>query len=369
MWPKIGERVKQIRRELQRKPKICLTGAVGTGKSSLFNAIFGEQLAETSNAVTTKQIQWGTTSTFDLGDLPGYGAIGGRSEEDKALQAMRDSDLVILVLQAVAVPTIVDKGLYDHIVRMGKPFVIAVNKIDLVNEQQLDEMLNYVRANFDEDRAPIIPVSATEAWNVDDLCEAVCQKLGEALRVPFIRSVQDRRVKHRLVNRLIVTSSLAAAGLGVNPLPFSDLYSLWILQASLVTRIGLAYGYEVSPETAQQFLAAGGFVGGAGWGFRALFRQMAKWIPGAGVALNAAVAAAGTMVIGFAAKKYFGSGLTLSPAEAWQWAKDRHRPLFRRLRGLKKERSMEKRREAIEEAVDDEAWDVEAEEEGEEPLG
>jgi uncharacterized protein (DUF697 family) len=63
----------------------------------------------------------------------------------------------------------------------------------------------------------------------------------------------------------------------------------------------MAYGQEVDNERALELLG----VVGAGFGFRALARELLDFVPVAGWALKGAVAYSGTRAIGEAAVRYF----------------------------------------------------------------
>lgn len=353
VWGEIEGKISEIQRELRRTPRICFAGVTGTGKSSLFNAIFGRPLAEVSNRVTTRTVQWGITSTFALADLPGHGAVGGEEAEGQARAVMREADLVVLVLQAVSVPTRLDKELFDYIQHYDRPVVLALNKIDLTTPQQLKEALGYVRELFGEE-VPLVPVSALRGDNVDRLCLCISETLAESLRLSFARRVQHEAAKGQLVNRLIVNAMMAAAGLGSQPLPVPDLFTLVPLQVALVMRIAAVYGEEVSPQKARQFLSAAGFVGGAGLLFRQLFRELTRLVPVAGPVLRASVAAAGTLAVGLVAKIYYAHGGGLTPSEAREVYERRLEAARERLALLDEEGSAEEKRQAIEAAVEGE---------------
>ena len=77
--------------------------------------------------------------------------------------------------------------------------------------------------------------------------------------------------------------------------------SLTLNQIRLVLRLALAHGQELDRDRAIELAG----VVGAGFGFRAIARQLLDFVPFAGWAVKGAIAYTGTRAIGTAAEKYF----------------------------------------------------------------
>lgn len=348
VWSQVWEEIKRKSFDKVRSDrpfKLCLVGGPATGKSTLYQALFGQHWKEHEKQVRDNGARWGISTNFKIGDLPGYGVVGSQGDEEEALSALRESDVVILVLPGTVAPSDVSRGLHDHIMRMRKPLVIAVTKCDLGEESERAQVLEQIRLRFDNGRTPIVSVSAAMGQHLTELCYAIYQKLEDPL--PFIRGVHHVEAKSGLVNHIIAGSVVTAGGIGLFN-PFSDFYFLYPLQVMLVARIASVYGFDLSPSQARNFLAASGLVGGAGLGFRQVFRQIIRFVPVGGRFIAAAVAAAGTMVIGLAAKRYFSSGLEITPQEAARHA-------TRRLRWLRRwnpKADQKEQEEAVLEAIE-----------------
>jgi uncharacterized protein (DUF697 family) len=84
-------------------------------------------------------------------------------------------------------------------------------------------------------------------------------------------------------------------------IPGVDMPILTLNQVRLVLRIALAHGQTIDNQRAVELLG----VVGAGFGFRAVARELLDFVPVAGWALKAAVAYAGTKAVGEAAVRYF----------------------------------------------------------------
>jgi len=98
----------------------------------------------------------------------------------------------------------------------------------------------------------------------------------------------------------LITGSIASAG---------DTIAITALQMRMLLRIASAYGKK--PEFAR-LLELLPVVGG-GYGWRALAREASGFIPVAGIPIKAAIAYAGTLVVGQAASYYYETGLKMSP--------------------------------------------------------
>ena len=75
--------------EEQEDPRILILGATGVGKSSLINAIFGENLREvkttesTTREFATHEYEIGGDHKILITDSPGYGEVGHDEQYSK----------------------------------------------------------------------------------------------------------------------------------------------------------------------------------------------------------------------------------------------------------------------------------------------
>jgi uncharacterized protein (DUF697 family) len=145
----------------------------------------------------------------------------------------------------------------------------------------------------------IVAVPRGEGLPVDAIADRIAAALGDkgtdlAARLPVIRGA----VVDELIRLAARRNALIAAAVWV---PGVDLPVLTLNQARLVLRIALAHGREVDGARLPELLG----VVGAGFGFRAVARQLLGLVPVAGWATKGAVAYAGTKAIGEAARRYF----------------------------------------------------------------
>jgi GTP-binding protein len=100
------------------------------------------------------------------GLLPDDRALIPREILKQAQTAIEDATSLVLVVDARAGPTPLDMDLARRLRRTGKPFVVAVNKVDTLRQQDL-------AAQFYEIGAEVFPFSAEHGLGVDDLLDAL----------------------------------------------------------------------------------------------------------------------------------------------------------------------------------------------------
>jgi uncharacterized protein (DUF697 family) len=101
----------------------------------------------------------------------------------------------------------------------------------------------------------------------------------------------------------IVLGAVASAG---------DMVAITGVQIALVMQIGATYGHEPDVGHIWELLPVVG--GGLGW--RALSRELAGFVPVAGIAIKGAIAYAGTIVVGEGASFFYEHGRHMTAAQA-----------------------------------------------------
>ncbi|MBI21771.1 MAG: ribosome biogenesis GTPase Der [Chloroflexi bacterium] len=120
-------------------PIITIIGRPNVGKSTLFNRIAGRRISIVSNIPGTTRdrisftTQWGNNK-FGIIDTAGinHKNQGDLSEEVtyQYSEAIRNSDLLVFLLDINDGLTIPDIQISNTIRKSGKPFVLAINKVD-----------------------------------------------------------------------------------------------------------------------------------------------------------------------------------------------------------------------------------------------
>ena len=144
----------------------------------------------------------------------------------------------------------------------------------------------------------IVRVGAGEGFPIEAIARVIASRLGEdgaplAARLPVLRGP----VCDALVASFARRSGVLGAAVFV---PGADLPVLALNQIRMILRLEQAYGLDADPrERAPELLATVA----AGYGLRAVARQLLAVVPVAGWAVKGAVAYAGTRALGEAAVK------------------------------------------------------------------
>ena len=180
---------------------VSLLGRPNAGKSTLLNLIVGQKLAIVSDKPqTTRTRVVGVKNYPDAQmvfvDTPGVHRPTHRMNVrmvDAALEAMRDVDVVALVVDASVKPGPGDRHLLTVLKEIKSPVILALNKVDLVSKPKLLPLLDqYSRAYpFVE----FVPLSAVDGTNVDTLESLFLKHLpeGDPLYPPEYLTDQTER--------------------------------------------------------------------------------------------------------------------------------------------------------------------------------
>jgi GTP-binding protein Era len=302
--------VQQYRPLSGRKERISIVGPVNTGKSSLYNQFIRkgqEQAVVSPVAGTTRASQVGDAGLFSVVDTPGADAYGptGNAERLVAFGAAREADLLIMVFDAAKGVTGPDRQLYDYLSAFGKPYVVVLNKIDLIAPRDRVAVTARVAENLGLAPDQVMAISALNGENVGQVLLAVAKAepqlllaIGQAL--PAFR--------YQLAWPRVLQAATAAGTIALMPLPVASFVPLITIQIGLVLNIAGIYGYPVTVQRAKELAVAFG----AGFGARMLFQQLSEVIPVAGWVLSSAVAASTTAAMGYAAIQWFDQGHKVS---------------------------------------------------------
>ncbi len=171
--------------EDHRSGVVAVVGRPNVGKSTLINRIIGQKIAIVSpKPQTTRKRQLGIY-TSEQGqilfiDTPGLHAPQHRLGEymvKAAETAFRDSDVILLLLDVSEKPEAGDRHLAETVARLrgDTPVVVALNKIDLLNDHNRAANIAAHTALIPHDAEFLI--SAQEGTGVDDLFTYIVDKM------------------------------------------------------------------------------------------------------------------------------------------------------------------------------------------------
>jgi GTP-binding protein Era len=168
---------------------VAIIGYPNVGKSTLMNALVGEKLAITSpKPQTTRHRLLGVlnhppqTPRAQIVFLDTPGLLKPKSALHQslvaqALEALDAADVVVWLAE----PRPLDPGnsvIIPHLKELGKPLIVALNKIDVISKLELLPLIKAYHELFPD--AQIIPISALLGDGLKSLLEEIIRRLPQA---------------------------------------------------------------------------------------------------------------------------------------------------------------------------------------------
>jgi predicted GTPase len=352
-----------------REPRIALVGRRGAGKSSLINALFGEEKQAVSPVQAgTVRGKWLWYPSDDerkvrLLDSRGLGESERPLEEageDSALEQLKKEvqteqpDVFLFLIKAKETDARIGedlrelneirafiRDLYDYDV----PVICVVTQVDELDPpyykqlpldghpekaKNIQAAVKLMEKRFREQDIPLItaiPVCTYAdfdedgnivydmRWNVDTLAAYLVDILPNDAKLKTAKAAQAVPAKKKAARKIVGTISAMAAIIGIEPIPFADMPILTALQAMMIMAIAYISGREINRESAGEFIGAIGANLGIAFAVREGVRSAVKVIPAAGSVISGAVAGAVTYGIGQAGIAYFIEGKDLKKAK------------------------------------------------------
>ena len=180
---------------------VAFLGRPNAGKSTLLNRILGQKLAIVSDKPQTTRTRVAGAKNYPdaqvvFVDTPGVHKPTHRMNKrmvDTALEAMREVDVVALVVDASAKPGPGDRHLLGLLKDVTSPVILALNKVDIVGKPKLLPMLDQYSRSYPF--VELVPLSAVDGTNVDTLESLFLKHLpdGEPMYPPEYLTDQTER--------------------------------------------------------------------------------------------------------------------------------------------------------------------------------
>ena len=164
---------------MSERVHIGFFGKRNAGKSSVMNAVTGQELAVVSDVKgTTTDPVYKSMELLPLGpvvmmDTPGIddeGELGGLRVK-KSYQVLNKADAAVLVIDGTSGASREDRVLLERIWRKGIPFAAVLNKQELSSEKIRESTAEILGLSVDE----ILPVSAGEGTGIRELKEKIAK--------------------------------------------------------------------------------------------------------------------------------------------------------------------------------------------------
>jgi small GTP-binding protein len=300
----------QIRQAFGQKHRVVIVGPTNVGKSTLYNLLVQNKrdLAVVGPLPgTTTENQQADAALFTVVDTPGADAVGsvGEHEKDLALSASAQADFLLLVFDAIQGIKKTEQELFNELSALKKPFVVVLNKIDLIPRKDLEFVISNAALNLGLEPEQIVPIVAKNGKNLGKVLLAVA-----ATEPEMVAALGQALPEYRwqLAWQTIVRSASISAAIALAPLPIIDFVPLVFTQSIMVISIARIYDYKITPRRASELVATFGL----GFLGRTLFEELSKLGGLPGWLLSAAIASSTTVAMGYAAVRWFEKGEKLS---------------------------------------------------------
>ena len=170
---------------------VSFFGKRNAGKSSIINAVTGQDLAIVSSVMgTTTDPVYKTMELLPLGpvmviDTPGIDDEGelGALRVRKSYQVLNKTDIAILVIDSTAGKGEEELELIHRFHKKDIPYLIVYNKIDLLSTEKIKDLAMSVRAGE-------VLVSASDGMNIQELKEKIASlKPEDTHKYPLIQDL------------------------------------------------------------------------------------------------------------------------------------------------------------------------------------
>ncbi len=332
-------------------------GRVSTGKSSLLNALIGDDAFSVSPVHGETRFSsmqaWEEAQSGGvfLIDTPGLDEAGGERREALAREVAGRSDLVMFVLDGDITDTVLDA--LSTLLARGRPVLVVLNKSDLYTSNELSALLHSVRSKtegmiepqhviaaaaqprpqlvyeVDSDgretssertRPPDVEELRLKLWEILEAEGKTLSALNASLFASDLSDQVGRRIlaaRAELGDRLVRTYCVAkGVAVAFNPIPVADLFAAAFIDVGMVVHLSRVYGLPLSRSEAgsvvKVIVAESAALMGTVWALHFVSSALKVGTIGLSTILTAgaqgAIAWYSTYLVGAAAAEYLSQG-------------------------------------------------------------
>ena len=311
----IAEKIKNL-----NTLNIIVAGKTGVGKSTLINAVFRDKLAETGmGKPVTDHMRKISKKGIPLAIYDTKGFELGRDVQQQVKQEVMETISKGLATQDInkAIHCIwycintasnrVEPEEIEWLKELSKENQITQVPIIVVLTQSFSkknaDAMRKMILNENLDVVQVVPVLA-EDYEIDEAyvarsygLDVLIHVMGEALPDELMDTLQNVQIaslaeKKKRAQAAIATATLAAAGEGAAPIPFSDCALLIPTQLGMIASITVIFGFDVNKSILTAFLSSTLGSGGATLLGKTVVSNLVKLIPGVGTIAGGAISAA-----------------------------------------------------------------------------
>lgn len=172
----------------------AIVGKPNAGKSTLLNTFVGEYISKVEDkAGTTRDYiskdfiyEWQQYTIFDTAGIKRTGHMRGiekiaYTKTKEMLKFLRP--VVVFMIDATEWVTHRDMTLIKEVYNIALPFIVCLNKMDLLNKKQKDHILKQTQAKLDfAQYIPIVPLVATSGDGIPNVMKMIKSIYKEATK-------------------------------------------------------------------------------------------------------------------------------------------------------------------------------------------
>jgi len=163
---------------------VNIIGSPNVGKSTLINQLIGEQLAIISPKAQTTRHRILAIKNHDdfqivFSDTPGIIDPAYKMQEGMmkfVRDSLEDADIILLMVES-GQKRLPDHKFIDRIRQADIPVILLINKIDLSDQNALNEQIDHWANHFAG--VEILPISALHQFNIEPLEKRILELLPE----------------------------------------------------------------------------------------------------------------------------------------------------------------------------------------------
>ena len=270
---------------------LSVFGRVSTGKSSLLNALIGEERFSVSPV--HGETRFSSMQAWEeeeaggvfLIDTPGLDEAGGEDRETMAKEVAGRSDLVIFVLDGDVTETELDA--LRAVLSQGRPVIVVLNKADLYTRDERDALLASIRSKTsklldpeyvivaaaqprpqvvvevdpsgkeittERTRDPDVSELRLKLWEILEAEGKTLAALNASLFAADLSDQVGRRIlaaRRELGDKLVRTYCIGKGiAVAFNPVPVADLFAAAFIDVGMVVHLSKVYDLPLTRKEA-----------------------------------------------------------------------------------------------------------------------